>query len=488
LQISKSKQKDNIFTKKNNNTASKYNNQNLSTNNNLFHLQQAMGNQALQHIIKSNQIQTKLRVSQQDDPYEREADKMAEQVMRMSSAESVYLPLKTADGKKINRTCKNCEKEDKESEELKEIKIISKKEKNDSSFLDFNISVNSEKKINDIVSKKGAPLDTSTRKFMESRFGYDFGGVRIHSNEKASESANQLNALAFTLGENIVFGKGEYQPSSISGRKLLAHELTHTIQNNSSKIKNESSEKNISKSIIYRKNDLHKLHINEVIYRQEKPTRPIVNLDARAVNIIQYAKDPKNGSEEERAIETIRMIINTYYPAQSSNVSKISYKQNLKGLEVETPSKPPGPNFKGEIIVGKQFLDSVSNEQYFGHRVLTVGHELVHINQYKMGMIGQGASAAPIKHEREFLAFYWEAKTPVFGGTGRVSPAARRNMIDCALLNFFCLDDSRRQKYDEKRKELKTDREEMDKRAIKLGHPSKPEPLKCDKDQINSRC
>lgn len=99
------------------------------------------------------------------------------------------------------------------------------------------------------------------------------------------------------MGENIVFGKGHYQHSRINDRKLLAHELVHTIQNNSSKIKNDSSEKNMS--VIYRKNDLHNLPINKVIYRQQKPTRPIVNLDVRTGNIIQYTKDPKKWFRRE---------------------------------------------------------------------------------------------------------------------------------------------------------------------------------------------
>lgn len=65
---------------------------------------------------------------------------------------------------------------------------------------------------------------------MESRFGYDFSRVRIHSGERAAESARAVNALAYTLGKNVVFGAGQYEPSSTKGQRLLAHELTHTIQ------------------------------------------------------------------------------------------------------------------------------------------------------------------------------------------------------------------------------------------------------------------
>jgi hypothetical protein len=69
-----------------------------------------------------------------------------------------------------------------------------------------------------------------TRSFMEARFGYDFGGVRVHPDAKAAESAQAVNALAYTVGPHTVFAPGRYQPTSFSGRKLLAHELTHVVQ------------------------------------------------------------------------------------------------------------------------------------------------------------------------------------------------------------------------------------------------------------------
>jgi hypothetical protein len=65
---------------------------------------------------------------------------------------------------------------------------------------------------------------------MESRFGYDFSHVKIHTNEIAAKSAQSINALAYTSGSNIVFNNGQYSPTTLAGQKLLAHELTHTIQ------------------------------------------------------------------------------------------------------------------------------------------------------------------------------------------------------------------------------------------------------------------
>ncbi|MGH7516505.1 MAG: eCIS core domain-containing protein [Gemmatimonadales bacterium] len=76
----------------------------------------------------------------------------------------------------------------------------------------------------------GRPLSVSERQFFEPRFGQDFGHVRIHADARAADSARSVNALAYTIGSHITFGEGQYQPGTTKGRTLLAHELTHTVQ------------------------------------------------------------------------------------------------------------------------------------------------------------------------------------------------------------------------------------------------------------------
>src|SRR3954469_2097667 len=76
----------------------------------------------------------------------------------------------------------------------------------------------------------GSPLPASVRRFMEPRFRTDFRNVRVHTNERASRLNRQLNAQAFTVGNQIFFGRGRFRPESSDGQELLAHELTHTIQ------------------------------------------------------------------------------------------------------------------------------------------------------------------------------------------------------------------------------------------------------------------
>lgn len=84
--------------------------------------------------------------------------------------------------------------------------------------------------VDSVLSSPGRPLDTGTRGFMESRFGHDFSQVRVHTDQQAAESARAVNAHAYTVGQDIAFAGGKYDPDSNSGRHLLAHELAHTIQ------------------------------------------------------------------------------------------------------------------------------------------------------------------------------------------------------------------------------------------------------------------
>jgi hypothetical protein len=84
--------------------------------------------------------------------------------------------------------------------------------------------------VNQVLGSSGRPLDDSTRSHMESRFGHDFSGVRIHDDSLAAESASAVNAKAYTVGQDIAFASGQYNPQTHAGGHLLAHELAHTIQ------------------------------------------------------------------------------------------------------------------------------------------------------------------------------------------------------------------------------------------------------------------
>ncbi len=94
--------------------------------------------------------------------------------------------------------------------------------------------------VQDVLRSPGQPLDTQTRAFMEPRFGYDFSRVRVHTDARAAESARAVNALAYTVGRNVVFSLGQYAPETRQGQRLMAHELTHVVQQgNSDQMQNE---------------------------------------------------------------------------------------------------------------------------------------------------------------------------------------------------------------------------------------------------------
>lgn len=199
----------------------------------ILYLQRTIGNKAVQGLMRSSVgldfskigIQPKLKVNQPGDEYEQEADRIAEKVMRMPFSDSA-MPMTISMEEGIDRKCSTCgmERED-------EKKIIDIGRRPSSTF---NLEASEEftNEINNIRSSNGSLLDSSTKEFMNSRFGHDFSSVRVHTDESAARSANSANARAYTIGNDVVFGKGQYQPNTLEGRRLLAHELTHVVQQN----------------------------------------------------------------------------------------------------------------------------------------------------------------------------------------------------------------------------------------------------------------
>ncbi len=158
-------------------------------------------------------IQPKLSVGAVDDPFEREADTMADRVMRMP------------DSSFIQRKCASCEHE--EEQIHRKITPFIQKQGNG-----LEGGTASESVTNQINSSRGDGnrMSENTLSFMESRFNTDFSGVKIHTDSNAVQMSRELNAQAFTVGSDIYFNSGKYAPESESGKHLLAHELTHTVQ------------------------------------------------------------------------------------------------------------------------------------------------------------------------------------------------------------------------------------------------------------------
>ncbi|MCH5716211.1 eCIS core domain-containing protein [Niabella hibiscisoli] len=119
------------------------------------------------------------------------------------------------------------------------------------------------------MNNKGAALEHQTQQFFESRMGHDFSNVRIHSDSVAAQSAQSIDALAYTSGNNIVFNQNQYQPGTDAGKKLLAHELTHVVQQ-SPNIQPYRSKKAFN----FGKNDTTTLVEDSFSYKKDKDTKP----------------------------------------------------------------------------------------------------------------------------------------------------------------------------------------------------------------------
>ena len=101
--------------------------------------------------------------------------------------------------------------------------------------------------VHEVLRSPGQPLNAATRAFMEPRFGHDFSRVRVHTDAKAAESARAVNARVYTVGENVVFGAGQFMPTAHTGQRLLVHELAHVMQQGNNQTVMQHSSLAISK-------------------------------------------------------------------------------------------------------------------------------------------------------------------------------------------------------------------------------------------------
>ena len=150
------------------------------------------------HAKASVKLQSKLAVNAPDDIYEQEADHVSKQLMRMPE------PLRAG----------------REEERVRPGRV----------GLSESGQSAAPPTVDEVLASPGRPLDPAARAFFEPRFGYDFSRVRVHTDGQAAQSARDVKARAYTVGQHVVFGAGEYAPGTNAGNRLLAHELTHTVQ------------------------------------------------------------------------------------------------------------------------------------------------------------------------------------------------------------------------------------------------------------------
>jgi hypothetical protein len=164
-----------------------------------------------------------LSISHPGDAAEREAERVAAAIMRMpepgSPPSGNASPVRSTSPPVVQRRCAHCEEDGKKPRVLRK--------ESSSAAPEMGASVPEGIRA---LADGGIPLAPATRAFFEPRFGADLGDVRIHTDASAARTARSIDAEAFTVGQDIAFGAGRFSPDSTAGRHLLAHELTHTIQ------------------------------------------------------------------------------------------------------------------------------------------------------------------------------------------------------------------------------------------------------------------
>ena len=238
----KSKPAHSVF-KKQENSKSSLNKQNSSAQG-ILTLHQTIGNQAVKRLMKSGVIQAKLTIGQPNDKYEQEADRVADEVMRMPEAQVQRQSKEMIETKPIGEQIIPLIQRQPEAEEEE---LLQSKSNGKIPHMTSNL----ESRINALQSG-GQSLSKETRNFFEPRFGQDFSKVRVHNNSNANQLARSINARAFTRGSDIVFGGGEYSPGSQGGKRLLGHELTHVVQQNQGRVQAISPMKGTSMDTIQR--------------------------------------------------------------------------------------------------------------------------------------------------------------------------------------------------------------------------------------------
>jgi len=231
----------------------------------VLHLQHTLGNQAVSRLV-----QAKLKIGQPGDRYEQEADRVADTVMRQPVGGATILERRR--DPVIMRACPSCEEElprrqrqgkpcpeceanlpaDERRRLREERQQIRQEQQERRRALQqqreeeplqrkelpgqgHEQTPNLDDQLNVTLNSGGQVIPAATRTFMEANLGHEFSEVRVHTDAQAAEAARQVRARAFTLGKNVVFGAGEYTPETVQGRRLLAHELTHVVQQGQSR-------------------------------------------------------------------------------------------------------------------------------------------------------------------------------------------------------------------------------------------------------------
>lgn len=284
-------------------------------------------------------VQTKLTINTPGDKYEQEADRMADQVMKKENTSSPNLSHQNVS---LQRKCAACEKDE------DKVTLMRKNESNGGMLVDSSVAsqLNSSK-------AEGMPLPAATKGFMEDSFGTSFSRVRIHADSKAAEMNKGIQAKAFTYGPHIYFNQGEYNPDTRQGKRLLVHELTHTLQ----------QEKGLSRQTLQREGEEKK---------PDKKKEVKTKVEVVTEHDFSEEKTKTKATTTRSAEESIGKGVTATATEKTSEEGKsgsAEFKAKDKstglsvtgGIKAESPSDPTkADSAKGFIKVGGQwtFFDS----------------------------------------------------------------------------------------------------------------------------------
>jgi hypothetical protein len=299
-------------------------------------------------------LQPKLAIGAAGDAYEQEADRVAEQVM-------------SAAPQRVQRSCAACEGERQSAKttpnrlEYEALRLHDEEEaaapqpaapakpevrRKPASSPHQPAFASAPEAVHRTIGSGGRPLESGARSFMESRFGHDFGAVRVHSDAGAERAAASVQARAFTVGRDVVFGAGQYEPASEAGRRLLAHELTHVVQQGGAGPLGRSASPQVQRMPIARL----PMQIQRAIHTSVSPgAKPSVALDGCTWGITQpesvkewvfavkeganWKADPTalhgNYSEQTRLLPGVHEVTG---PGKGGNTTSTNYCEQVQEL------------------------------------------------------------------------------------------------------------------------------------------------------------
>jgi len=368
-------------------------------------LQRTIGNQAVKRLLESVLLQAKLRIGQPNDVYEQEADRVADSIIHVPE-----LKIKQEEEDGIH--CQTLTAKAPSNEILPE--KISFNHKSEATH-------EQENRIRGI-KRRGHQLSRRDQTFYESCFNRDLSAVRIHTDGNANQLARELDAKAFTIGQDIVFGAGSYSPTTIEGRRLLAHELTHVIQQGQDKVRNKSVRKRTGKAILQRQP------------RGAPRSKVVSDLDEATVEEAKSKlRFAKLAAARQSVIDIIvsgiknKVDFSLMKDGKPVYVAEASYTGRTVVEIDETKGKSPKLKGKPRVLIGPPAFPTVpinlisddAQEEFLNggvvHLYSTIMHEYQHVLQWKDPV----RSIKIGKPGREVEAHFWEIENHMKTGLSK---------------------------------------------------------------------